>query len=100
MDADFEVCTPIPAAQSADATVNSLLFRDGSALNITNTVINTSGAVESVPDGVSSINGGSLTSPNGLAFNTPGAAAQTVTSSITGSGPAFSVNKVGTGTVT
>ena len=89
----------MPGAQTNDATVNSLLFEDASALSLgSNTLSVTSGAIESITNAASSITGGTLTGPGGLAFNTDGTATQTVSSSIAGGG-AFSLNKLGTGTL-
>ena len=89
----------MPGAQANNATVNSLLFEDASALSLGNNMLSvSSGAIESITDAASSITGGALTAPGGLAFNTDGTATQTVSSSIAGGGT-FSLNKVGTGTL-
>jgi autotransporter-associated beta strand protein len=101
--ADFLVCSstsPVPAAHSNSATVNSLLFEDASSLEIgSNTVTVTGGAIQSLPGATSSITGGTLTGATGLVFNTDGAAATQTISSTIASGSVFSLNKQGAGTL-
>jgi autotransporter-associated beta strand protein len=96
--ADFEVCGIVPAAQSGNATVNSLLFNNSSSLVIGSEVSATSGAVESKSGATSSIVGGTLTAPSGLAFNTTDGAIQKVSSTISG-GAGFVLIKLGSGTL-